>query len=114
MSNINLGPQDAFLQLATVAVPPNGQNNLSGVLDLEAVGPFSDAKHLGLIAVTVPAMPELVSGTLTLQIQVAEASLTHLAEDSQDGDLKTHALPTRELIDASTDAPEGPPCKAET
>ena len=76
MSNINLGPQDAFLQLATVAVPPNGQNNLSGVLDLEAVGPFSDAKHLGLIAVTVPAMPELVSGTLTLQIQVAEASLT--------------------------------------
>ena len=73
---IILGPQDAQLQLATVAVPANNANNLSGVLDLQAVGPFSDAKHLGMIAVTVPAMPELTSGSLTLQIQVAEPSLT--------------------------------------
>lgn len=76
MSNINLGPQDAMLQLAAVAVPANNANNLSGVLDLQAVGPFSDAKHLGLIVATIPAIPELVSGSITIQIQTAEPSLT--------------------------------------
>ena len=77
MSNINLGPQDSFLSLATLALPAAGANNTTGVMDLECVGPFSDGKYTGLIAVTVPPLPNLVATySITLQIQVAEPSLT--------------------------------------
>jgi hypothetical protein len=73
---MNLGPQDALLSLATLAIPAAGATNTTGVLDLEAVGPFSNAKHKGMIQITIPPLPNLVATfSVTGTVQVANASV---------------------------------------
>ena len=76
MAIINLGPQDVNLGL-NQALPAANQSVTTGILDLEAVAPQSDAWRLGRIAVLVPALPENNAGTgITIALQAAPPSLT--------------------------------------
>ncbi len=74
---IILGPQDKAISL-TMALPAAAANNTTGIIDLQAVGPFSDAWRLGLIAVNVPAIPAHTDPTksITIDLKAAPASLT--------------------------------------
>ena len=77
MAIYNLGPQDVAL-LISQALPGNNASVTTGVLDLQAVAPNSDAWRLGRIAVTFPAVPENTSGAgITVALQAAAASLTN-------------------------------------
>lgn len=74
---IILGPQDKAISL-TMALPAAAANNTTGIIDLQAVGPFSDAWRLGLFAVTIPAIPAHTDSTksITLELKAAPPSLT--------------------------------------
>ena len=72
----NLGPQDLSLSV-TQALPPSGANVTTGYLDLQAVGPISDAWTDGVLAVIFPNLPEnTVAGGITVAIQAAAPLLT--------------------------------------
>lgn len=72
-----IGAQDAKLSV-TLALPAAAANNTTGILDLQAVSPNSDAWRLGRICATIPALPALTDNTktITLEIQSAEANLS--------------------------------------
>jgi hypothetical protein len=75
MSQFN-GPSDGQLTI-TQALPASNANVTTGILDLQAVAPSSDAWRLGKIAVIVPALPENTANTgITIALQAAPASLT--------------------------------------
>lgn len=76
MALINIGPLD-LANSVSFPVPASGTNFTTGIIDLQAVGPNSDAARLGRIAIVVPAMPEanVVANTITIAIQGAPASL---------------------------------------
>lgn len=72
-----IGPQDAALSVS-LALPAVNASNTTGVMDLQAITPESDAWRLGRICAIVPALPNHTDSTksITLEIQSAEASLT--------------------------------------
>lgn len=75
MSQINVGPQDQQLSVS-LALPGAGLNALTGVLDLQAIAPNSNAWRLGRIAVNIPAIPENTAGAgITVALQAAPPSL---------------------------------------
>jgi hypothetical protein len=71
----NLAPQDLNLSLSQ-AVPAANANVTTGVLDMQAVAPNSDAWTDGVFAITFPAMPENQGTGITVAMQVAPPSLT--------------------------------------
>jgi hypothetical protein len=72
---INLGAIDLNLALNT-ALPVAGANVTTAVLDLEAVGPNSDAWRTGRFAVVFPNLPENTAGAgITVALQAAPPSL---------------------------------------
>lgn len=73
MSQFN-GPSDGQLTI-TQALPANNTNVTTGVLDLQAVAPSSDAWRLGKIAVIIPALPENTGTGITIALQAAPPSL---------------------------------------
>lgn len=75
---INLGPQDVQLSVS-LALPAAGANNTTGILDLENIAPNSDAKHLGLIAIDVPALVNHTdpTKTITFELQAAGPALAN-------------------------------------
>lgn len=76
---INLGPQDLAISV-TQALPAAGAAATTGILDLSAVAPNSDAWRIGRIAVVIPALPENTAGAgITFALQAASASLTNSA-----------------------------------
>lgn len=76
MAQINLGPIDLNLALNT-ALPANGANVLTGVLDLQSIAPNGDAWRTGRFAIIFPALPEsnVVANTITVDLQAAPPSL---------------------------------------
>lgn len=61
----------------STALPAAGTNVTIGVLDLQAVGPNSDAWRLGRFGVSIPAIPGNTAGAgVTIAMQVASPSLT--------------------------------------
>ncbi len=72
---INIGPMDLALAV-TAELPAGGANITVGVLDLQAVGPNSDAWRMGRFAVIVPAIPGNAGGAgITVAMWVAPPSL---------------------------------------
>lgn len=72
---INIGPMDLVLAV-TAELPAGGTNTTVGVLDLQAVGPNSDAWRMGRFAVIVPSIPGNVGGAgVTVAMWVAPPSL---------------------------------------
>ena len=77
MSLVNIGPQDAAIQV-TQALPPINSSVTTPVIDLMAIAPHSDAWRIGRFALTFPNLPENSSGTgITVALQAANASLTN-------------------------------------
>lgn len=75
MSQINVAPQDLQLSVQQ-ALPAAGANVTSGILDLQAIAPNSNAWRLGRIAVLFPALPENTAGAgITVSLQAAPPSL---------------------------------------
>ena len=75
-TQVNIGPADVAMQL-TQALPAAGANVTTAVIDLQAVGPFSDAWRIGRFAVKFPALPENNTGAgITVALQAAAPSLT--------------------------------------
>ena len=72
-----IGPQDSQLSV-TLALPAANANNTTGVIDLQAIAPNSDAWRLGRICAIVPLLVNHTdpTKTITLEIKVASASLT--------------------------------------
>jgi hypothetical protein len=72
----NVGPGD--IQMAvTLALPASGQNATTGIIDLGAIAPNSNAWQLGRFAILCPALAENTSGAgITIAMQVAPPSLT--------------------------------------
>jgi hypothetical protein len=74
---INIGPADIQLSV-TQALPAAGTNVTTGILDLQAVAPNSNAWRLGRLAIVVPALPENTANTgITIALQAAPPSLTN-------------------------------------
>ena len=72
----NLSPQDLNISL-TQNLPAAGANVTTGVIDLQALAPNSDAWQLGLFAVVIPALPENTAGAgITIALQAAPPLLT--------------------------------------
>jgi hypothetical protein len=72
----NIGQQDSQLTLSQ-ALPAANASVTTGILDLQAIAPRSNAWSLGLLAVTVPALPENNTGAgITIALQAAAPSLT--------------------------------------
>ena len=73
---INLAPQDLNLSISQ-ALPAAGANVTTGVIDMQAIAPNSDAWTDGVFAITFPALPEnTVAGGITVALQAAPPSLT--------------------------------------
>ena len=72
----NLAPQDLNLSLSQ-ALPGAGANVTTGYLDLQAIGPNSDAWTDGVFAISFPNLPEnTVAGGITVALQAAPPLLT--------------------------------------
>jgi hypothetical protein len=75
MAIINLGPQDVQLGF-NVALPGANANVLTGIIDIQAIAPNSNAWRLGRFVITVPAIPENLAGAgITIALQAAPPSL---------------------------------------
>lgn len=70
----NISATDLHLSV-TQALPGAGANVTTGVLDLQAVAPNSDAWQLGLLSVLFPNLPENVGTGITVALQAAPPSL---------------------------------------
>lgn len=77
MPLINVAPFDAALSI-NVALPASGANITTGIIDMGAIAPNSNAWRLGRFAVLFPAMPEnnVVANTITVTMKAAPPSLT--------------------------------------
>ena len=74
---INVGAFDAQLTLNT-ALPAGGANVTTGILDLEAYAPNSNAWRQGRIGIFFPNLPEnTVAAGITVTLQAASSSLTN-------------------------------------
>ena len=72
---INIGPLELGLSLVT-ALPAAGNASTTGILDLQAIAPNSDAQRLGRIAIVVPNIPGNTAGAgVTVALQAAPPSL---------------------------------------
>ena len=72
----NLAPQDLNLSVSQ-ALPASGANVTTGYIDMQAVGPNSDAWTDGVFAITFPNLPEnVVAGGITVALQAAGPLLT--------------------------------------
>lgn len=75
-TQVNIGPTDAAIGISQ-ALPAASNNVTTAAIDLQAVGPFSDAWRLGRFAVKFPALPENNTGAgITVALQAAAPSLT--------------------------------------
>lgn len=74
---INVGPQDLSLSVSQV-LPAAGAAATTGILDLQALAPNSNAWRLGRFLVSIPAIPENNDTTksYTIDLKVAPPSLT--------------------------------------
>ena len=71
----NLAPQDINLGLTT-NLPAAGANVTSGILDMQAIAPNSDAWTDGVFAINFPNLPENQGTGITVALQAAPPSLT--------------------------------------
>ena len=77
VTQVNIGPADVAIQVVQ-ALPGAGLNVTTPVIDLQAVGPFSDAWRIGRISVKFPALPENNTGAgITVALQAAAPSFTN-------------------------------------
>lgn len=74
---INIGPADVQLSVS-LALPASNATGTTGIIDMQAVAPNSNAWRLGRFAVLIPALPENVANTgITIALQAAPPSLTN-------------------------------------
>lgn len=75
---INIAPMDSQLSV-TLNLPASGNAGTTGIIDMEATAPNSNAWRLGRFAIVFPNLPEnnVVANTITVAMQAAPPSLTN-------------------------------------